>query len=86
MKLELPGDESFERFTFSEPLVGYHSQRLVVCRKHASPFGRVREEKGVGRLLGKDIDGSLYVPPTKKQAIDKLLTNVIVGEDRKPRH
>ena len=86
MKPELPDDEPFERFAVREPFVRYHSQRLVVCRKHASLFGRVGKEDAVGRFLGKDINGSLYVPPAKKQAIHELLTDVIVCEERESMH
>jgi len=39
-----------------------------------------------GVFSGKDINGSLYVPPAKKQAIHELLTDVIVCEERESRH
>ena len=49
-------------------------------------FGRVTEEDGVGRFLGKDVNGSLNVPAAENETIDELLSNVIVGEERKPKH
>jgi hypothetical protein len=55
-----------------EPFVGCHSRRLVVGGKDTALFGRVTEDHGVGRFLGKDVDRPLNIPPSENELIEAL--------------
>jgi hypothetical protein len=84
--LELPDDETGEGFSFLEPSLGRRRHAMVIGDEDTFLLRGVGEQDRVQRPFRKYVDGSSDIPPSANERIHELLADVIVGEEREPRH
>ena len=83
--LLFPSNHS-EGTLFIEPLMRNELNPLVACDEDAIVLRRVLEEDVVSGFFREDINGTLDIPTLLLKALDKLLADVSIRQEKEPRH